>query len=313
MLAFVARRLLIFVPTLLIISVFIFALQKLMPGDVAIALAGEDRNVDVIAHIRAKYRLDDPIWVQYFVWLGAILQGDFGHSIMMRTDVGPLLLQKLAVTLQLSFMAMFIAVVIGVPAGVLAAAKQGTIWDYLANIGALSGLSVPNFWLGIILILVVSVYLGWLPASGYVSPFVDPWRSLQTTIMPAFVLGTAIAGMLMRHTRSAMLEVLRSDYIRTARSKGISERRIIVSHALRNALVPIVTFSSVIFGELLAGAVLTEQIFSIPGLGKLIVDAVFNRDFAVVQGVVLLSALVFLIFNLAADVANMLLNPRTQK
>lgn len=313
MIRLVVRRLAVLVPTIIIISVFIFVLQKLMPGDVAIALAGEERNADVIEAIRQKYHLDAPIWIQYFFWFGAVLKGDLGHSIMMRTAVGPLLIQKLAVTLQLSVMAMFIAVLVGIPAGVLAAVRRGTVWEYVTNIAALSGLSIPNFWLGIILILVVSVHLGWLPASGYVPLTEDPLRSLQTTIMPAFVLGTSIAGMLMRHTRGAMLDVLRSDFVRTARAKGIPEGRVIVVHALRNALVPIVTFSSVIFGELLAGAVLTEQIFSIPGLGKLIVDSVFNRDFAVVQGAVLLSAVVFLLFNLVADVANAMLNPRTQK
>lgn len=313
MTAFVVRRLIFAIPTLLIISAFVFFLQKLMPGDVALALAGEDRSVEVIEHIRQKYQLDEPIWVQYLAWLSAVVKGDLGHSIIMRTAVGPLLLQKLAVTLQLSVMAMIIALAIGIPAGIFAAVRHGTAWDYWTNVLALSGLSVPNFWLGIILILVVSVYLGWLPASGYVSLWVDPVQSLRTTIMPALVLGVSIAGMLMRHTRSAMLEVLRADYMRTARSKGISARRVIVVHGLRNALVPIVTFSSVIFGELLAGAVLTEQVFSVPGLGKMIVDAVFTRDFAVVQGVALLSAFIFLVANLLADIATMLLKPRTRE
>jgi len=194
--------------------------------------------------------------------------------------------------------------------GILAAVRKNSIIDYVANIVALSGLSIPNFWLGIMLILLVSVKLGWLPASGYESIFVDPVRSIQTMIMPSFVLGTALAATLMRHTRSAMLGVMKADYIRTARAKGLSERVVILSHTFRNALLPIVTLSALLFGELLAGAVLTEQIFTIPGFGKLIVDAVFNRDYAVVQGVVLCTAIGFILMNLVADVLYVLLNPR---
>ena len=207
-------------------------------------------------------------------------------------------------------MALIIAMVIGIPAGVLSAYKKGTWIDWVANVVALSGLSVPNFWLGIMMILLVSVQLGWLPASGY-QPFADdPLQSIKTMLMPAFVLGTAIAATLMRHTRSAMLSVLKSDYIRTARAKGLAERVVLVKHALRNALVPIVTVTTLIFGELLAGAVLTEQIFTIPGFGKLVVDAVFNRDYAVVQGIVLCTGIAFIFMNLLADVAQRILNPR---
>jgi peptide/nickel transport system permease protein len=217
---------------------------------------------------------------------------------------------KLPVTIQLALMAIVIAFVIGVPAGILSAVKKGTIIDYVANIVALSGLSVPNFWLGIMLILLVSVNLGWLPASGYESPFVDPLRSLQTMIMPAFVLGTSLAATLMRHTRSAMLGVMKADYVRTARAKGVRELAVIIKHAFRNALLPIVTLSALLFGELLGGAVLTEQIFTIPGFGKLIVDAVFTRDYAVVQGVVLCAAAGVILINLVADVLYFLVNPR---
>jgi peptide/nickel transport system permease protein len=207
-------------------------------------------------------------------------------------------------------MAMVIALVIGVPAGILSAVKKGTAWDMAANVVALSGISVPNFWLGIMLILLISVNLNLLPASGYVSPFVDPVRSMQTMIMPAFVLGTGIAGVMMRHTRSAMLGVLRQDYIRTARAGGLSERVVILSHALRNALIPVVTMGTLQLGELLAGAVLTEQVFTIPGFGKLIVESVFTRDYAVVQGVVLCAAIAFIFMNLLADLLYFALNPR---
>ena len=310
MLTYIGRRILIAIPTLLLVSLFVFSLQHLLPGDPILVLAGEERDPQVIAALREKYSLNDPIPIQYISWLGNVLQGDLGTSFRSNMPVLDLIAQKLPVTIQLALMAMVIALLIGIPAGILSAVKKGTMVDYTANVVALSGLSIPNFWLGILLILLVSVNLGWLPASGYESPFDDPLRSLQTMIMPAFVLGTALAATLMRHTRSAMLGVLQADYVRTARAKGLRGRSVVLKHALRNALLPIVTLLALLFGELLAGAVLTEQIFTIPGFGKLIVDAVFNRDYAVVQGVVLCTAVGFIAMNLLADVAYALLNPR---
>ncbi|WP_299820581.1 ABC transporter permease [uncultured Roseibium sp.] len=310
MLSYIARRLLIAIPTLILVSIFVFVLQKLLPGDPALVLAGEERDPEMLAFIREKYRLNDPIIMQYFYWMKAMLQGDLGISLRTRQPVLDLIGDKLPVTIQLAVMAMIIAFVIGIPAGILSAVKKGTAVDYIANFIALSGLSIPNFWLGIMLIMLVSVHLGWLPASGYVSPFEDPAKSFQTMIMPAFVLGTALAATLMRHTRSAMLGVLKADYVRTARAKGLLEHTVILKHAFRNALLPIVTLSALLFGELLAGAVLTEQIFTIPGFGKLIVDAVFTRDYAVVQGVVMCTAAGFILMNLVADVLYFLLNPR---
>jgi peptide/nickel transport system permease protein len=248
--------------------------------------------------------------VQYGYWLAGVVHGDFGRSLKTGLPVGRTILQKLPVTIQLSVMAMAIALLIGIPAGILSAVKKGTAWDIGANMVALSGISIPNFWLGIMLILLVSVNLHWLPASGYVSPFVDPGRSLATTIMPAFVLGNSLAGTMMRHTRSAMLGVLGQDYVRTARASGLHERSVILSHALRNALIPVVTIATLQFGELLAGAVLTEQVFTIPGFGKLIVEAVFTRDYSVVQGVVLCAAIGFILMNLVADLLYFVLNPR---
>ncbi|MEM7693005.1 MAG: ABC transporter permease [Pseudomonadota bacterium] len=310
MLAFLGRRLLIAVPTIILISIFVFGLQKLLPGDPVLAMAGEDRNPEVLAYLREKYRLNDPIVMQYFYWIGSALQGDLGISLRTNQPVLELIGEKLPVTLQLAVMALIIAMVIGIPAGVLSAYKKGTWIDWLANTIALSGLSVPNFWLGIMLILLVSVNLGWLPASGYQPFFEDPLQSIKTMLMPAFVLGTGLAATLMRHTRSAMLTVLTSDYVRTARAKGLAERIVLIKHALRNALVPIVTVTTLLFGELLAGAVLTEQIFTIPGFGKLVVDAVFNRDYAVVQGIVLCTGIAFIAMNIFADAAYRILNPR---
>ena len=310
MLSFILRRLLIALPTLVLVSIFVFTLQKLLPGDPALVLAGEERDPETLAFIREKYHLNEPILYQYLYWVGGLLQGDLGISLRTNQPVLTLIADKLPVTIQLAVMAMIIAMVIGIPAGILSAVKKGGPVDYIANFLALSGLSIPNFWLGIMLILLVSVNLGWLPASGYESIFVDPVRSLETMIMPAFVLGTALAATLMRHTRSAMLGVLKADYVRTARAKGLSERIVVIKHAFRNALLPVVTLGALLFGELLAGAVLTEQIFTIPGFGKLIVDAVFTRDYAVVQGVVLCTAAGFLLMNLIADLLYFLLNPR---
>lgn len=313
MLAYIGRRLLIAIPTLIIVSIFVFSLQKILPGDPVLAMAGEDRNPETLEYLREKYRLNDPVVYQYFYWIGGALQGDLGISLRTNEPVTELIADKLPVTIQLAIMSMIFAFAIGIPMGILSAVKKGTALDYLANFIALSGLSIPNFWLGIMLILLVSVNLGWLPASGYEPFFRDPARSLETMIMPAFVLGTSLAATLMRHTRSAMLGVMQQDYVRTARAKGLSERRVIFKHTFRNAVLPIVTLSALLFGELLAGAVLTEQIFTIPGFGKLIVDAVFNRDYAVVQGVVLCVAVGFILMNLFADVLYVLLNPRMRE
>ena len=307
---FLTRRLATIVPTLLFVTMLIFGLQQLLPGDPAIVLAGEDRDPSVVAYLHEKLHLDRPLPVRYLYWLGGVLQGDLGESLRMQKPVTALIAEKLPVTLELAAIAIVIALVIGIPAGIVSAIAKGTAWDYAANAVALWGLSTPNFWLGIMMIMLFSVSLGWLPASGYVSPFEDLRGNLASMIMPAFVLGNAIAAVLMRHTRSAMLQVLSSDYVRTARAKGLVERVVVLKHALRNALTPIITLGALELGTLLSGAVLTEQVFTIPGFGKLIVDAVFNRDYAVVQGVVLFTATAYIALNLLADIAYFLVNPR---
>src|SRR3984893_278351 len=310
MLTFLGKRLLQLVPTLFFVSLIIFSLQHLLPGDPALVMAGEEKDPDVIAQIRRQYHLDQPIPVQYVYWLNGLAHGDLGESLRIKQPVLDLVLEKLPVTVQLATMAMAIALAIGISAGIVSAVKKDSVWDYGANAFALWGISTPNFWLGIMLIFLFSVRLGWLPASGYVR-LAEDWRaSLASTIMPAFVLGNAIAGVLMRHTRSAMLQVLESDYIRNARAKEVSERSVILKHAMRNALTPVITLGVLELGEFLSGAVLTEQIFSIPGFGKLIVDAVFNRDYAVVQGVVLVTATIYVTLNLVADMLYVLVNPR---
>ena len=307
---FLARRLATLVPTLLLVSMLIFGLQQLLPGDPAKILAGEEQDPQVIAYLRERLHLDEPLPIRYAYWMGGVFKGDLGESVRTQQAVLDLVFQKLPVTVELGLLAMLIALVIGVPSGIVCAVGRGRIWDTLANAFALWGLSTPNFWLGILLILLFSVHLGWLPASGYVSPWEDLRANLMAMIMPAFVLGNAIAAVLMRHTRSAMLQVLSSDYVRTARAKGLGETTVVLKHAFRNALTPIITLGALELGTLLSGAVLTEQVFSIPGFGKLIVDAVFNRDYAVVQGVVLITATTYITLNLLADLAAFVVNPR---
>src|SRR3954447_465060 len=307
---YLIKRLAAILPTVFFVTVIIFGLQQLLPGDAATMLAGEDQDPQVIAYLRQKMHLDEPLPVRYGYWISGVAHGDLGESLRIQEPVLGLILQKLPVTLELATMAMLIASVIGIPTGIVSAVGKGSAWDYLANVVALWGISTPNFWLGILLILLFSVQLGWLPASGYVSPFQDLKANIESMIMPAFVLGNALAAVLMRHTRSAMLQVLQSDYVRTARAKGLNERTVVLKHALRNALTPVITLGALELGTLLSGAVLTEQVFTIPGFGKLIVDAVFNRDYAVVQGVVLVTATAYMLLNLIADIAYILVNPR---
>jgi peptide/nickel transport system permease protein len=310
MLTFIAKRLLQLIPTLFFVSVIIFSLQQLLPGDPALVMAGEEKDPDVLAQIRKQYRLDEPVPVQYVYWVKGVLSGNLGESMRLKEPVLTLILQKFPVTLQLALMAIVVSLVVGVGAGIISAVRKNTAVDYGVNMVALWGISTPNFWLGIMLIFLFSVHLGWLPASGYVSPFEDLWLSIKTTLLPAFVLGNSFAAVLMRHTRSAMLQAMSSDYVRTARAKGLAERVVVLKHAMRNALTPVITLGALELGTLLSGAVLTEQVFSIPGFGKLIVDSVFNRDYMVVQGVTLVTATTYILLNLLADIAYVLVNPR---
>lgn len=304
------RRLAVSLPTLLLVSMMVFGLQKLLPGDPALALAGEEHNPEVVEYLRQKYRFNDPIPVQYAIWLKSVIQGDFGTSVRTRLPIGKMLVEKLPVTIELATLSMLVALVIGLPIGIFAALWRGTPLDYGASMFGLAGLSIPHFWLGIMLILLFSVNLGWLPAGGFVPPSESVGRNLLTMLMPALVLGTGTAAIMMRHVRSAMIQAMKQDYVRTARAKGVREGTIVLHHALPNALIPVVTLGTLQFGELLAGAVLTEQVFSIPGFGKMVVDGVFSRDYAVVQAVVLCTAAIFLLMSLIADLAYAALNPR---
>lgn len=310
MLRFIARRIVIAIPTLIIISFLIFLLQVILPGDPAVMLAGEEQDPATIAAIRDKYQLDRPIPVRYVAWLSNVAQGDFGESIRTGLPVRQMLIDRLPVSLQLGCMAMILATLIAVPIGILSALKPGSLLDGASGVYMLGGVSIPNFFLAIMLILLFSVSLGWLPSGGYVPFFQDPLQSIATMTMPSVVLAFGTSAVLMSHTRSAMVETLRQDYVRTARAKGVSEMIVVVKHALRNALVPIITLGTIHFGELLGGAVLTEQVFGIPGFGKMLVDGVFSRDYAIVQAVVLVQTVIFLTVTILADILYAAANPK---
>ena len=310
MIEFIVRRAIVSAITLLLISLIVFTGVRLIPGDPARVLAGTDADAAGLEEIREKYGLNDPVAIQYLRWLGLGLTGDLGESIRTRQSVARMVATKLPITIELALLSMLVALAIAIPAGVVAAVRRNTVWDVLASGVSLAGVSVPNFWLGIMLILLVSVRLGWLPASGYVSPVEDLLGNLLRMLMPALVLGTGLAAVLMRQTRNSMIEVLSADYVRTARAKGLAQPVVVIRHALRNGLIPVVTILGLQMGALMTGAVVTEQIFVVPGFGRLIVEAVFTRDYPVVQGVVLITAAAYVLINLLVDVSYSLLNPR---
>jgi peptide/nickel transport system permease protein len=307
---FLVRRAFISAITLLIISLIVFTGVRMIPGDPARVLAGTEADAAGIEEIREKYGLNAPLPVQYVRWLGLAATGDLGESIRTRTSVASTVATKLPITVELACLSLLVAVAIAIPAGVIAAVRRNTAWDVLASGVSLCGVSVPNFWLGIMLILLVSVRFGWLPASGFVPIAEDPIGNLKRMLMPALVLGTGLAAVLMRQTRNAMIEVLSADYVRTARAKGLAQRAVVVRHALRNGLIPVVTILGLQMGALMGGAVVTEQIFVLPGFGRLIVEAVFTRDYPVVQGVVLITASSYVLINLLVDLSYTVLNPR---
>ena len=290
-------------------SVLVFVGVRAIPGDPALAYAGEDRDPEVLAAIRDKYGLEDPQPVQYVRWIGLALQGDLGTDTR-GLSVTETIVTRLPLTLELAGLAMLIGVLIGIPAGVIAAVRRGKASDYAATTTALLGLSVPHFWLGLLMIIVFAVNLRWLPAGGYVSFRDDPLGNLEHMLMPAVVLGTGLSAVLMRQMRSDMLTSLGADYVRTARAKGLSEWSVVGKHALRNSLITITTVIGLQLGALISGAVVTEQIFGIAGFGRLTVDSIAQRDYALLQGVVLVAAAGYVIVNLLVDVAYSLINPR---
>jgi peptide/nickel transport system permease protein len=307
---YVAQRLLATVPVLLLVSVGVFALIHLIPGDPVQVMAGESQDPAVVATLRHQLGLDRPLSVQYVTWLGHALRGDLGRSIRTNSPVLDMIGERARPTLELSALALLIALLVAMPVGVLSATHRNSPIDALGTAFAIFGISMPNFVIGLILIFVFAVRLGWLPTSGFVDVFDDPVAGLRSLALPAITLGLQLTAIIARMTRSTLLESLGQDYVRTARAKGLSQRAVVLRHALRNALIPVVTIVGLQVGGLLAGAVITEFIFAIPGVGRLIVDAIFARDFPVVQGVVLVTALGFIASNLLADVLYALLDPR---
>jgi len=307
---FLVHRAAISVVTLFVISLIVFTGVRMIPGDPARVMGGTESDEAGLAEIRAKYGLDDPIPIQYLRWVRLAASGDLGESIRTRESVVRTVARKLPITIELALLSLLIAVGIAIPVGVLSAVRRNSLWDFLANGVSLCGLSVPSFWLGIMLILFFSVRLGALPASGFVPLWEDPLANLKRMIMPAFVLGCALTAVLMRQTRNSMIEILSADYIRTARAKGLAGRAVVFRHAIRNGLIPVVTILGLQMGALMSGAVVTEQIFVVPGFGRLIVEAVFTRDYPLVQGVVLLTASAYVLINLLVDVSYTLLDPR---
>jgi len=309
-LRFLFHRILQMIPVLFFVSLIIFVLINLIPGDAARVFLGEEATPDAVAALRHELGTDRPLYVQYARWVGGMLQGNFGHSFKDNTPVLPTLLQKIPVTGELTGAALVVAWVIAIPAGVVAAWRQRTATDYGASAAALLGLSIPNFWLGIMAIYLFAVDLHWLPASGWTPLTVDASRNLRALVMPACVLGLVLAAVVMRQLRSSMIEVLSADFVRTAKAKGLGGRVVLIRHTLRNAVIPVITVMGIQMGTLLGGAVITETIFAVPGLGQLAVNSIYTRDFPMLEGVVMFSALSILLVNLLVDIVYSLIDPR---
>jgi peptide/nickel transport system permease protein len=307
---YLLRRLVESAVTLVLATVVVFVGVRALPGDPARTLAGEEADPAAIAEIRAKYGLDQPMPVQYLRYVENVFQGDLGKSLRTGLPVTETIRDALPVTLQLAAFSLAVAVLIGVGTGVVAAVRRRTAAEWGANTVALLGLSIPNFWLGLMAILVFAIAFPVLPASGFVSVFEDPVESFRHLLMPALVLGTGLAAVVMRQTRSAMLEALSADYVRTARAKGLSNAQVVLGHALRNSLIVVTTIVGLQLGALISGAVVTEQIFVLPGFGKLTIDAVFTRDYPMIQGVVLVTAAAYIAINLLVDLLYSVIDPR---
>lgn len=307
---FLARRLLLTLPVLFFVSLIVFSLISLIPGDPARVLLGEEVSKETLEVLRKQLGLDRPLHIRYLYWLGRIVSGDFGKSVRDGRPVLDTLLQKLPTTIELAITSLLVAWAIAIPAGVIAAWKRRSAWDYTATTVALAGISIPNFWLGIMLIYLLAVNLRLLPPSGYVEPWIDLSRNLRQMVMPSIVLGSGLAALVMRLLRSSLIEILATDYVRTAQAKGLNDRAVVLKHAMKNAMIPVVTIMGLQLSGLLGGAVITETIFAIPGLGRLAVESIFTRDYPMVQGVVLFAALAVVVTNVAVDMIYASLDPR---
>jgi peptide/nickel transport system permease protein len=307
---YILKRLVSMVPVLLLVSVLIFSLIHLTPGDPVLVMLGEEATPEARDALRRQLGFDRPLPVQYGIWLGRVLQGDLGRSIRTNQPVSEAILQRLPVTLELSLLAMLVSLSIALPAGIVAAVRRDSRADLASTVFSLLGVSMPNFFLAVLLIFVLSLQLRWLPPIGYVNPLEDLGGNLKAMVMPALTLGTALAAVVARLTRSTLLEVLQQDYVRTAWAKGLREGVVVQRHAMKNALIPVVTVVGLQLGNLLGSAIVTETIFALPGIGRLVIDSIFQRDFPLVQGVVLYLALMFLLINLVVDLIYAYLDPR---
>lgn len=310
MLAYIVRRLLVLVPITLLVAIIAFILIRVARGDPAAVLVGPGATELELAQMRRQLGLERPVAVQFLVWLSGVLQGDLGRSFFLGRDVGTAIIERMPATLQLTLLALFLSVILGLPAGVIAAVKHNTITDRLVMVAALIGVCMPVFWLGLLFIWVFAVHLRWFPSGGYVSVFQSFLQGLRYTLLPALSLGVLHAAFIARVTRSSMLEVLLQDYVRTARAKGQSERVVVSRHALRNAMIPTLTAIGLSFGALLSGVVIVETVFTYPGVGRLAVQAVQQRDYNVVQGALLVVAGILVLVNLLVDVTYCFFDPR---
>jgi len=310
MLGYLLRRVLAAIPVMGVVALVVFLLLRLTPGDPAAVLAGDNATTAQLEHIRASLGLNEPLYIQFFTWINKLLHGDLGVSLISNVPVLRMIGQRVEPSISIAVSTIILSVVVAVPLGVIAAWKQGTWIDRFVMGLSVLGFSVPVFVIGYVLIKIFAIDLRWLPVQGYKSIFDGFGPFFQRLVLPTLSLSFIYVALIARMTRTSMLDVLGEDYVRTARAKGLDERTVVLKHALRNALTPIITLGALEFGTLLSGAVLTEQVFSIPGFGKLIVDAVFNRDYAVVQGVVLFTSTVYIVLNLLADLAYFLVNPR---
>jgi peptide/nickel transport system permease protein len=309
--SYILRRFLSMVPVLLIVSMIAFALLYVLPGDPAIAILGENAgNQQTYLALRRDLGLDQPLYVQYLNWLGRVLQGDFGQSIRTHESVSSVLLQRVPISLYVGAAGLVVGLALGLSVAIASALKPGSRIDSVGTVLAMGGVAIPSFWQALLLVYLFAVLLRWFPPSGFTSPFVDPVLSVRMLILPAIVLGTHSAAVIMRQGRSALMEVLEQDYITTARSKGLADGSVVARHALKNAMIPIVTVVGLQVGSLVSGAAITETVFAIPGVGRAAVDAIFFRDYPLLQGAVLLLTLAVLIANLLTDVAYAYLDPR---
>ena len=310
MTSYILRRLLGVVPVLILVAIAAFLLVHLVPGDPALVMLGSDASPQQIQTLRTQLGLDRPLPEQFVIWVREVMRGNLGESFFLGRPVTRALLERLPATLQLALLSLLFALLIGIPAGLLAAVRQNTWWDQWVMAVAIGGVSVPSFWLGLALILVFSVQLGWLPSGGYAPLWQEPWQGLRSLILPAVSLGFMQAALIARMTRSSLLDVLRQDYVRTARAKGVHHWLVIVRHALKNAMIPIITTTGTAFGVLLGGAVVVETVFIYPGLGRLVVLAVQRRDYPLVQGALLLISVIYVMVNLMVDILYGVFDPR---